>query len=488
MRIEKEEFVQNENRSIMKKYLPVLLVFFYCSLPCLSQTLIPHHVPDEFVSDQYAVEINGISAPVFQVSPRVHFVSFDFTGKVDIQVKGEVNREIGVHLPIREEQLDGQSAWEGDAVIRPLSRNIKVVTENKKASFTIDRPGQYSLEGRNLTQFAVDNQDMVLFVFANNPETNRPQEGAPNLRYLKPGVHQENIDLKSEETLYLEAGAVLFGSIDVYDAKDVKILGRGVVLHYGPQSENHDDGYLRKENWHPLTTRNSERLTVEGVTFIARSRTWTIQMHSTYDADFDNVKVLGINDQNINGDGFDWVAGGGRTTITNSLIRSADDAFAIFTPRDSVPEGTVKDIHIENCVIWPTRANILRASGYTDGFTMANCDIIHVPASLFGVPRSLICSINQLPRQATLSNFLFKNLRFEEPAALLGLDFEGGEFNNIVFRNITMQGEPLPLYIDTNINGLLFENVVLNGQKILEKEDLTFKRLTKGIKNLKFSE
>ncbi len=469
-----------------KMLLPGITALFFFSLKCFSQTLIPHPVPREFSSKQYTVEINGIPVQVFEASARVHFASFDFTGKTNVKAKGIIVREPGVPLPIRNEQRNGSSAWEGDAIVRPLSKNIKVITENSIATFTLDQPGQYALEGSQTSPFDTDNTNMVLFLFANPPEINRPQEGDPHVIYLKPGIHQQNIDLKSGQTLYLAAGAVLFGGINVWNARDVKILGRGVVFYYGPQSENHDDGFLHQKNWHPLTTDNSEKLTVRGVTFVGRSRTWTIQMSTTFDADFDNVKVLGVNDQNINGDGFDWKDGGGRTKITNSLIRSADDAFAIFTPRGETPEGIVKDIKIENCVIWPTRANIFRASGYTNGFRMNNCDIIHVPISLFNIPRSLIASDNRKENKATLSNLFFENFRFEEPAALLGINFEGAQFKNIVFKNISMKGEPLPLYVNTTIDGLLFDHVTLNNKRISGKEDLTFKLKTNPIENLKF--
>lgn len=472
-----------------KSVFTVLLMVMTCfSLQSFAQAVMPHSVPREFQSKQYTVEVNGLPVQVFQASPRVHFTSFDFTDKVSVKVNGKIVREIGVPLPIRDEQVDGASVWEGgEAIIRPLSRHIKVETNGSIATFNLDEPGQYVLEGTNTTQFAIDNQDMVLFLFANKPEADKPQEGDPNTIYLKPGTHFQNMDLKSGQTLYLEAGAVLFGGINVWDAHDVKILGRGVVYYYGPQSETHDNGVWHRKDWHPLTTENSERLTVSGVTFVGRSRTWSIQMHTTFDATFDNVKVLAVNDQNINGDGFDWQDGGGRSKITNSLIRSSDDCFALFTAKKEKMETMVKDITIENCVLWPTRANIFRTSGYAENITMRNCDIIHVPNSLFTVPRALICTTNSKEHVSRISNLLFENLRFEEPAALLGLQIEKGLFKNITFRNITMKGEPLPLYVDTHIDGLLFDNVALNGKQILSEDDLTFKVKTNKIKNLKFS-
>ncbi|WP_445737874.1 hypothetical protein [Mariniflexile sp.] len=475
----------------MKKNLifPILLMVVACfSLQSFGQTVMPHSVPREFQSKQYTVEINGIPVEVFQASPRVHFVSFDFTDKVTVKVNGKIVREIGVPLPIRDEQVDGASVWEGgEAVIRPSSRNIKVETKGSTATFTLDKPGQYVLEGTNTNRVAIDNNDMVLFLFANQPETDTPQEADPNTIYLKAGTHFQNMDLKSGQTLYLEAGAVLYGGINIWDAHDVKILGRGVVYYNGPQSETHDNGVWHRKDWHPLTTENSERITVKGVTFVGKSRTWTLQMHSTFDTEFDNVKVLAVNDQNINGDGFDWQDGGGRSKVTNSLIRSSDDCFALFTPKKEKMETMVKDITIENCVLWPTRANIFRMSGYAENITMRNCDIIHVPYSLFEMPRALICTTNSVEQVSRVSNLLFENIRFEEPAALLGLQIPKGLFKNITFRNITMKGEPLPLYVDTHIDGLFFENVVLNGKKILSEKDLTFKVKTYDIKNLKFS-
>ena len=462
------------------------LIFFPAR--CLSQILTAHPVPDEFGSKQYTVEINGIAVPVFEASPRVHFASFDFTAPVTVSINGKVVRELGVPLPIADEQLNGASVWDGEALVRPSSRNVTAVTNGKTARFTLTEPGQYSVEGRKTSQSNTDNKDMVLFLFANRPETNRPQETDTNVVYLKPGVHQRHIDLKSGQTLYLEAGAVLFGSVDIWDARDVRILGRGVVFYYGPQSENNDDGYLHKRDWHPLTTHNAKGLTVNGITFVARSRTWTIQMHTTLDADFDNVKVLGVNDQNINGDGFDWKEGGGRTRIANSLVRSSDDAFALFTPRDSVPTGVVKDIVIERCVIWPTRANIFRVSGYGENISMKNCDVIHVPQSMFAVPRALLCSVKSNNGQyATVSNFLFEDIRFEEPAALLGIDWEKASYHNIVFRNITMKGKPSPSYVTAKrVEGVVLDNVVLDNKQILTRKDLRFAVLTNDITDLRF--
>jgi hypothetical protein len=473
----------------MKKatsFSTILTGFIWLSAQSFSQTVIPHPVPVEFLSNKYSVEVNGRPVEVFQARPSVHFASFDFTGEANVKVIGRIVKVMSAN-EVRE-QADS-SFWKGDAVIRPLSRNIMVKTAASSATFTLIEPGQYSLEGPKTANF----DDNVLFLFANRPETERPKPEDPNVIWLKPGIHQQNIDLKSGQTLYLEAGSVLFGGINIWDARDVKILGRGTVFYYGPQSENVDDGKTHRKNWHPLTTHNSERLTVSGITLVARSRTWTIQMQTTYDADFDNVKVLGVNNQDVNGDGFDW-GGGGRTRITNSLVRCADDAFAFLTPAPwdgTTKESENKDIRIENCVIWPTRANICRfenpgAINKTDNIVMFNCDIIHVPKRMFQVPRSVVASYSSKGQGSVYSNIIFENVRFEEPAALLGIQNEGALFRNIVFKNISMRGKTILLFVKGTVDGLLFDNVRLDGKMVSAKEDIPFELITKEISNLKF--
>ena len=117
---------------------------------------------------------------------------------------------------------------------------------------------------------------MVLFLFPNEPETNQSNTAESNIIYLEPGTHQMNIDLKSGQTLYLAAGTVLFGALNIWDAHDVTIIGRGVVYYCGPQSVCTDNGVWHKKSWHPLTTENSNNITVSGVTFVGKSRTWSI--------------------------------------------------------------------------------------------------------------------------------------------------------------------------------------------------------------------
>ena len=475
----------------------ILIILNLIFVTSFSQTVTPHSVPGEFASDYYEVKVNGQPVQVFHAGLNVYFASFDFVGNADVKVSSNYNSNSYSGQTSNKDiiKVDEKGYWGGEVNIRPLSKNIRPILNGADVSFSLSEAGQYSVERVGKSHF----KDDVIFLFANRPDVNIPKLTAKNLIHLKAGIHHRNIDLKSGQTLYLDAGAVLFGAINVWDAKNVSILGRGTVVYYGPQSETHDDGWKNQKNWHPLTTNNVQGLTVKGVTFVGKSRTWTIQTHSTFDAIFDNIKILAVNPQNINGDGIDWY-GGGRAKVVNSFIRSMDDCFAFFTKEScndmwattKNTEGEVKDIHIENCVLWTTLANVFRIgfngqSLTTDNISMKNCDIIHMTKSEWYAPWSLFCMVSPNGKgKAKHSNYLFENIRFEEPTALFGLQNPESSFQNLILKDITMIGEPIPSLIKNNTKNITFNNVILNGKLVASEKDIPMKIGNLKIENVSY--
>lgn len=465
----------------IKLYLVLLVVLPFTAF---CQSINPHAVPEEFVSDYYQVTVNGLKVTVFHAGLNVYFASFDFTGKAELVVEKKSNSKSTVQ---------SGTYWGSNAVVRPLSRGIKAQTDAAKVSFSLNNAGQYSVEKPGISNF----KDDVILIFANNPEVRLPDFKNASVIRLQPGVHYRNIDLKTGQTLYLDAGAVLFGAINVWNAKNVAIRGRGTVVYYGPQSEDVDQGWKNLKNWHPLTTNNVQGLTVEGVTFVGRSRTWSLQTHTTFDAVFDNIKIIAVNPQNINGDGIDWY-GGGRSKVMNSFIRSADDCFALFT-RDSSKDmwGTsgntsdeIKDITIENCVLWSTLANVFRI-GFngqalnTKNIVMKNSDVIHMSTGQWLAPWSLFCMASPNKKgKARHSDYLIEKVNFEEPLALFGMQNPEVEFKGVVLKDITMPAEPVPSIVNGKLE-VTFQNVNLNGKLVTKDSDIPLKPESK-IENAKY--
>jgi hypothetical protein len=475
-----------------------------------AQLVTPHAVPWEFASDRYIVTVNGKPINVFFAAMNLHFMSFDFTGQVEVQItinENDYNRHDGKIY------LKADEFWQNNAIVRPLSQNIKPKTDGRKVTFSITQAGQYSIERPGTEGF----EDEVLFLFANPPEKNIPSKDDPKVVWLGPGTHQQSVDLTSGQTLYLASGAVLYGAINVWDAENVRICGRGVAVYAGPNARNFDSGWMNRPNWHSLTTHNVKNLSVEGVTFINRSRTWSLQFSKTTNSEFDNIKVIAATPENLNCDGMDWY-GGGQAKVSNSFFRVADDCFAVHTedasialrvdkgggghltnaPQKETPptRGKFKDLTIENCVLWPTVANIFRAgwnnqSLSTSNITIRNCDVIHMESPLkkwLGAEWALFTTV--IPQGTGVSehkDYLFENIRIESPVALLGVNWPQATLRNFHFKNIKITGRAGQSYLRASADNITFENVQVNGRTATNADDLNiiFEGNTKNIRYLK---
>ena len=94
---------------------------------------------------------------------------------------------------------------------------------------TVDRPMQFTVE--------INGTHHALHVFA-NPKSVIP-EG--EVIYYGRGEHKADlIWLESNQTLYIDDGAVVYGVVYAKDAENVRIMGRG-VLDASPYRRGNDD-------------------------------------------------------------------------------------------------------------------------------------------------------------------------------------------------------------------------------------------------------
>jgi hypothetical protein len=465
--------------------------------------VLGHSVPWEFASARYEVTVNGNPMPVFFACGNLHFVSFDFEGAVEVKIRineNDYTRMDGVVLP------KAADFWQESAIVRPLSRGVNPVTKGRDVTFTLTRPGQYAVE-----RPGTSHKDEVLFLFANPPEKDVPQKSDPNVIWLEPGTHQRSVDLTSGQTLYLEAGAVLFGAVNVWDAEDVRVCGRGTVVFDGPTSRNIDSGWVHKKNWHPMTTHAVNGLHVEGVTFVARSRGWTIQTWRTWDATFENIKILNLTPEDMYGDGIDFYDGG-RAKIRDSFFRTGDDCFAFYAAAASgamrsdrgggghlpgAPEpltlvtGEVRDIEIERCVLWPSIANVIRAGWInqamtTTNITLRDCDVIHMARHQWmGAADGLFSTLSlDGKEESTHSDYTFEDIRIEDGGSLLGVYWPAARLKNFKFKNIDFLDSPGKGLVRADADGLIFENVRIKGRVATKAEELnlTFEGDVQGLR------
>ena len=436
-------------------FLALLFLLTTCTAARNARAQVPWSVPSEIASTHFTVTLNGRPTPVMHAAVNLYFLNFPATRRLKVTVTA-----------------DSDGFWDRGVDIQPWRLAIRPTREGRTLSFTLDGPAKITLSRPN--DF-LGNADM-LFLFANPPEVSTAVAGKPGVRYFGPGVHRENIDAASGDRIYLAPGAVVFGSLNLWQVQDVQVSGRGTLVYDGPQNPADDDGWMHKPNWHCIVMDQARDISIEGITCVVRSRTWQIQMKDSHGIRFQNFKTIAANDGNANGDGLDWL-GGGDTTIDDSFFRAADDVFALqsswegYGPAAFAIQGTpVRNIHITNSVLSTSISNIVRAGwpekNFEGGdFSMENSDVLHAGLGGCGIPFALMEFWADPNGRGVSDGFAFRNIRLEDWYSLTQLMEPVDGVHNVHFTDISALETPamVPSELRGVVQGTAFDNVRLAG-------------------------
>jgi hypothetical protein len=358
--------------------------------------------------------------------------------------------------------------------IRPKALGIRPEIIGNKIGFRLESPAQLSIE---------INGDIKrpLLLFADPPEKDAPKPGAPGVKFFAAGkVHEAGrIEIKSGETVYIERGALVRGSLFMDEVKNVKILGRGIL----------DGGLFKPAQSRMVEIDRAEDVLVEGIT-ITDSKHWTVPILRSDRVKIRNVKIISGNNWD---DGVD-VVGSRDVTIEKCFIRTKDDCVAIkagvtyFTKFDC--QRDVENVVVRDCVLW----NAEWGNGLEIGFEtraanirkvrFINNDLIHVegPEGTFTIHNG---------DRATVSDVTYDNIRVEDSVGILvdfkilksrySRDAERGHIRNILFRNISVEGTMIPPSLllgfdaEHQVENVVFENFQVRGKKWTRLEDGQFK-------------
>lgn len=278
----------------------------------------------------------GFQRPLSQTKPAA-FVLFDMDGPGELAIGGTSGLDEPIVLP-----LDAAPACQhnNDGSLR----------------IALDRPRQFVV--------AFGDGAFELHVFANPPFAEPPKiVGAPVHRF-GPGEHDVGVIVaQSGETIVIEEGAVVYGSILVANAHDVRIVGRGIVD--GSRLVRADHGsaawkaavaaglppgfYGAEMAVNGLTVCASEHVTIEGVVFRDPPRWTVIVRGGSRDITIENVKIIGC--WRYNADGIN-VCASENVAIRDCFIRSFDDCLVA---RGDYLEGdgpVTRGVVAERCALW----------------------------------------------------------------------------------------------------------------------------------------
>ncbi len=259
---------------------------------------------------------------------------FDFEGEARIRVE----------MPGLEKKVES-------AGVLPGSFGITPAVQDGAVSFTITQPGQY-------TVIFNGSVNKALHIFANPLEKDIPDPDDPDVFYIGPGEWtMDAIALKDNQTLYISGGAVLHSIVSVAGARNVRILGRGIIDGSDYPAWNQPGSYARV----PIDLNHAKDVTVDGI-ILANSNCWNLNSFSSSGVTINNVKIISGRQ---NGDGFTFQSCTDHT-VTDCFARTWDDSLVIKNYA-----GSTKGITFRGIQIWTDLAQSMEIGYETDkGLTL----------------------------------------------------------------------------------------------------------------------
>lgn len=303
---------------------------------------------------------------------------------LSLEVSGPTEFSVTPTAPFDPEQV----------VIRPRSLGITPRIENGTISFTLPRAACFTVEAYG--------RQKALHIFADPPAVHTPKEGD---LYFGPGEHQVGlIEMQPNQTVFIDAGAVVYGRIHAIDCPNIKILGRGILdcsrireeLLFEVHEEAARAAVRNAVRHRPIQLEYCDNAQIEGIT-VRDSLVYNIHPRCCRGLHIANVKLIG--NWRYNSDGID-MHNCRDVLIENCFLRTFDDCLCVkgmdcfydgdldkavyeATHRGGQVYDTFENITVRNCVLWNDWGKCLEIGAETRAEEICNvvfedCDIIHV--------------------------------------------------------------------------------------------------------------
>lgn len=281
-------------------------------------------------------------------------------------------------------KMVGKGVSERYRRIRPLSMANCVTIGTNEVSVRVSGPTQFVLE-------SADAPSVHVFADAPLPEIPSPGPGGRTIRFGA-GIHRPGIVApQSGDVVVLDEGAVVQGSLQVLDATNVTIVGRGVFDASGFERADERLRRFHRERGLPeidtesacfvYSVSGSKNVTIRGVAFVD-APFWTLVIRNQCeDVLVDGIKIVG--NWRYNSDGLD-VCASRNVTIRNSFFRTFDDCVIARGPYLFGEYAPVRDVVVSNCVMWADwgvsfKAQVQDFSGSTiENVLIRDCRLVNL--------------------------------------------------------------------------------------------------------------
>lgn len=474
----------------MNKILYGALGAFFISFPMQAKILVYPRIEDRAVVDDGRYKVYVREAGTENAWRELHV----FSVEVDMDTRSRAAMaQFDADEPVEVKVVTlGQMA--DNVKIRPLSQGISYNKVGEHAlTFRLERPVKLSVE------FGGDRMgNLHLFANAVETETYDGTEGEGvvvwdggskdifrkdcRLIYFGPGVHKPKdlpngeIDVPSNCTVYLAPGALVKAKLRVDRAKNVRIVGRGMLFQPLRGVE-----ITRSRNVHVegITVVNPQHYTILG----GESRKVTVRNVKSFSSRgwSDGIDLMCCHD---------WL-------VDDVFLRTSDDCLAFYNHRWWFWGGT-SNLTVQNSILWADVAHAINVGGHGDdrspkgetlrGVRFRNIDVLNVDEDDDNYRGVMAVCAGDKNRVEDVS---FEDIRVEdcEEARLIDIRVifnekynrePGGPIRNLVFRNIRYQGEGGKMYpmrikgydADNDVRGVLLESVTVDGKKLTGTEGM----------------
>lgn len=364
----------------------------------MSYTVYPVKAVPPFCDD-YAVTVNGTPAELN--TARVSAVPFNrrWPGHQRSMDQSEAIQFLSMETdePLTFEICPKAPFDPRNVKIRPQSLGIVPAVKDGVIRFTLPNAAYCTVEpfGRN----------RALHIFADPAKDYGISPDDENVIFFGAGEHDAGtIHLKSHQTLYLDAGAVVYGLVRAMDAEDIKILGHGILdnsrnverIRFEANAENNDAAVNNAERDHTIQLEYCTGVEIDGIT-VRDSLVYNVRPIGCRDLTVRNVKIIGC--WRYNSDGID-MHNCTTVRISDCFVRTFDDCICV-KGMDCYYDGDVeeavrnaiyrngksydvfRDVIVENCVLWNDWGKALEIGAETRAeeicdVTFRNCDLIHL--------------------------------------------------------------------------------------------------------------
>lgn len=281
----------------------------------------------------------------------------------------------------------------GRVMIKPYSKDVKAERVGNRIRFTLNQSGGYV--------FQIDDYHGLLYLFNNKPVP--CEDPASVTYYFGKGVHfPGKITLKSNESVYVDKDALVYGWLYGENVENIRIYGNGIFDDSGEERFTEDcyDAYVNGN----AKFYDCKNIRMEGVGF-TNSVIWCVNLFHCFDVTMDGINVFG--QWRYNTDGVDLV-NCQRITLRNSFIHSFDDTVTV-KGLDRYAFESCRDILVEGCTLWCDWGKTCELGLETTArdfsrITFRDCDVLR--------GGNTVCDI-QNGDCAEVHDILFENIRTE---------------------------------------------------------------------------